>query len=192
MVVSLVMAYQSSLCLYSSSYSHQAGKSSRADRNRTPERIATRPRCQPGISCGNGVSRGPVAADLDGRAPAAVSIELGRTPPERSRQRAVLGISSRDSPGLIAAGLARLWQAGDPPAPPAEPAWTAHGSPRIRGRDEQLNALAPLSESNRYRMAGHGIRLDSCQQTRRGEACHYQDHAGGTVTTSGAGQAPAP
>ncbi len=37
--------------------------------------------------------------------------------------------SSRDTPGLIAAGLARLWQAGDPPAPPVEPAWTANGSP---------------------------------------------------------------
>jgi hypothetical protein len=31
----------------------------------------------------------------------------------------------------------------------------------------------PLSESNRYRLTGHGIRLDPCQQTRRGEACRY-------------------
>jgi len=37
--------------------------------------------------------------------------------------------SSRDSAGLISAGLARLWQAGDPPAPPVEPAYTAWGSP---------------------------------------------------------------
>jgi hypothetical protein len=37
--------------------------------------------------------------------------------------------SSRDSPGLISAGLARLWQPGDPPAPPAEPPLTAWGSP---------------------------------------------------------------
>lgn len=29
---------------------------------------------------------------------------------------------------LITAGYARYWQAGDPPAPPAEPNWTAHGS----------------------------------------------------------------
>lgn len=32
-----------------------------------------------------------------------------------------------DSTGLIAAGYARLWQAGDPPAPPPEPKNTAHG-----------------------------------------------------------------
>lgn len=31
-------------------------------------------------------------------------------------------------PNLISAGLARLWQAGDPPAPPPEPPYTAHGS----------------------------------------------------------------
>ena len=36
---------------------------------------------------------------------------------------------SRDTPALLASGQARLWQAGDPPAPQAEPAWTAHGSP---------------------------------------------------------------
>jgi hypothetical protein len=36
--------------------------------------------------------------------------------------------STLDSPGLIAGGLARLWQAGDPPAPPPEPPWTAHGT----------------------------------------------------------------
>lgn len=35
--------------------------------------------------------------------------------------------SSLDSPGLITGGWARLWQAGDPPAPPPEPPWTAHG-----------------------------------------------------------------
>lgn len=32
-----------------------------------------------------------------------------------------------DSVGLIAAGYARLWQAGDPAAPPIEPPNTAHG-----------------------------------------------------------------
>jgi hypothetical protein len=36
--------------------------------------------------------------------------------------------SSRDVPGLLAAGLAELAPEGTP-APPAEPAWTAHGQP---------------------------------------------------------------
>jgi len=33
-----------------------------------------------------------------------------------------------DQAGLIEAGLARGWQAGDPPAPAPEPAYTAHGT----------------------------------------------------------------
>ena len=37
--------------------------------------------------------------------------------------------SSLDAPNLVSAGMARPWQAGDPPAPPVEPAWTAHGIP---------------------------------------------------------------
>lgn len=32
---------------------------------------------------------------------------------------------------LLAAGYARAWQAGDPPAPPWEPPYTAHGIPGI-------------------------------------------------------------
>jgi len=36
--------------------------------------------------------------------------------------------SSRDVPSLVAAGLAELAPPGTV-APPAEPAWTAHGSP---------------------------------------------------------------
>lgn len=30
---------------------------------------------------------------------------------------------------LVSGGLARIWQAGDPPAPPAEPAWTVNWIP---------------------------------------------------------------
>ena len=37
--------------------------------------------------------------------------------------------SSLDAPNLVSAGMARPWQAGDPPAPPVEPAWTANGIP---------------------------------------------------------------
>ena len=36
--------------------------------------------------------------------------------------------SSRDVPGLVAAGLAELAPEGTV-APPVEPAWTAHGTP---------------------------------------------------------------
>ena len=32
---------------------------------------------------------------------------------------------------LTSAGYARAWQAGDPPAPPFEPPYTAHGIPGI-------------------------------------------------------------
>lgn len=37
--------------------------------------------------------------------------------------------NSRQQAGLISGSLARLWQAGDPPAPAAEPAWTVNGQP---------------------------------------------------------------
>lgn len=36
-----------------------------------------------------------------------------------------------DVAALESAGYARAWQAGDPPAPPFEPPWTAHGIPGI-------------------------------------------------------------
>ena len=51
--------------------------------------------------------------------------------------------SSRDVPGLIAAGLAEL----APPntvAPPVEPAWTAHGSPGFgAGTSNSTHSWAP-------------------------------------------------
>lgn len=37
----------------------------------------------------------------------------------------------RDVQPLIDAGYAREWVQGDPPAPPAEPPHTAHGSPGV-------------------------------------------------------------
>jgi hypothetical protein len=39
--------------------------------------------------------------------------------------------NSRQQDSLIQGGLARLWHAGDPPAPPAEPAYTANWIPGI-------------------------------------------------------------
>lgn len=39
--------------------------------------------------------------------------------------------NSRQSPSLIQGGLARLWVAGDPPAPPAEPAYTVNWIPGL-------------------------------------------------------------
>lgn len=39
--------------------------------------------------------------------------------------------NSRQQASLIAAGQARLWQAGDPAAPPAEPRLTASGVPGL-------------------------------------------------------------
>lgn len=53
------------------------------------------------------------------------------TPLPKVSSGQVFWANSRQVQLLVSGGLARLWQAGDPPAPPAEPAWTANWIPGI-------------------------------------------------------------
>jgi hypothetical protein len=55
--------------------------------------------------------------------------QAGPLPPVAAGQS--FWANSRQQASLIAAGQARLWQSGDPPAPPAEPRYTAYGVPGL-------------------------------------------------------------
>lgn len=55
--------------------------------------------------------------------------QAGLLPPVASGH--VFWANSRQVQLLTQGGLARIWQTGDPPAPPAEPPWTVNWIPGI-------------------------------------------------------------